>query len=176
VPGVEVSLATAADWAEIRRSFVARGDTVLLSAEDLSRAPDLSEIDDVYHDIGLRRRREALVARRDGRLLGFALLEHTSGGLNLSELTSAFRLHALVPEAPVVTALAARARQRYGELGRSLAVGLVQSLDAPAWKAAGFTSVKEYTCLTAHRSLWRRYVEFVQRLYECVPAHGRPRF
>ena len=171
VPGLDVTFATAGDWAEIRRCFVARGDTALLAAEDLSRAPDLSEVDDIYLALGLSRRREALVARREGRLLGFALLEVTSTGVNMSELTSAFRMHALTTEPGVTAALAARARQRYAELGHPFAIGLATTVDAGAWALAGFSKVKEYTCLTAHRSLWRRYVEFVQRLYD-VPARG----
>ncbi len=168
-PDLSLQVAQAADWAEIRRSFVARGEMALLSSEDLARAPDLSEVDDVYAELGLTRRREAIVARRDGRLLGFALLEASSAGVNLSDLTSAFRVHPLVPEPAVVTALAARARQHYGALGRALAIGLAESPDEGAWSAAGFAKAKEYSCMTVHRSLWRRYVEFAARLYEYVP-------
>lgn len=170
LPGATVAEATAADWADIRRHFVARGETALLSAEDLCGAADLSQMDDAYREIGLTRRREALVARRDGRLLGFALLEISSPGINLSDITTAFRMHAAVNEPAVVSALAAAARRRYADLGRPLAIGLHDAPDDAAWREAGFTHVKEYSCMTGHRSLWRRYVEFVSRLYECVPA------
>jgi hypothetical protein len=169
IPGIEVTLASPADWADIRRTFVARGETALLSAEDLSRAPDLSEVNEDYEVMGLSRRREALVARRDGRMVGFALAEITSPGVNLSDLTSAFRVHPLVGDPAAVTALASAARRYYGELGRSLAIGLDQAPDLEAWAAAGFRKIKEYSCMTAHRSLWRRYVEFAARLYELVP-------
>jgi hypothetical protein len=175
-PGVSIESASAADWAEIRRWFVARGDTALLASEDLSRTPDLTEVDDVYQALGLARRRETLVARRDGRLVAFALLELTSMGVNFSDLTSAFRMHPVVADAPALTALAARARLRYAAAGRLFAIGLAEQLDEAAWAAAGFEKVKEYCCMTAHRSLWRRYVEFAERLYEYAPQRfDRPK-
>jgi hypothetical protein len=171
-PGLEVTAATPADWAEIRRRLVAVGQTASLAAEDLCSAPDLSEAGDAFREMGLERRREALVARRGGRLAGFALLEFSSMGLNFSELTNAFRLHAFDPDPEVTAVLAARARDRYGEAGRANAIGLVERLEPGPWAAAGFAHLKSYSCWTVHRSVMRRYVEFLQRLYEHLPARA----
>jgi hypothetical protein len=132
---------------------------------------------ELYQPLGLTRRRETLVARRDGRLAAFALLEVSSVGANFSDLTSAFRMHPVLSDPEAVTALAARARLRYAAAGRRFAVGLAEQLDEPAWAAAGFVKVKEYCCMTAHRSLWRRYVEFADRLYEYAPRRiERPKY
>jgi hypothetical protein len=174
-PDVQVTNATAADWAEIRRHLVAIGQTASLAAEDLCDAPDLSEAAVPFREIGLERRREALVARRDGRLAGFALLEIASLGLNFSELTNAFRLYPACDDAAVVAALATRARERYRELGRHLAIGLTEAPGREGWTAAGFAEVRSYCCWTVHRSLLRRYVEFIQRLYECSPSSAARR-
>jgi len=171
-PGVEIAASAPADWAEIRRRLVAVGQTAALSAEDLCSAPDLSEAGDAFREMGLERRREALVARRGGRLAGFALLEFSSMGFNFSELTNAFRLHAIDPDPAVTAALAARARDRYGEVGRSTAIGLAERASPEAWEAAGFRHLKSYSCWTVHRSVMRRYVEFLQRLYEHLPARA----
>lgn len=170
VGGVVVSPARPSDWAELRRYLVTAGQTASLAAEDLCQAPDLTEAAEPFRALGLERRREALVARRHGRLAAFALLEISSLGLNLSELTNAFRLHAL-DRAPEVTAvLLARARQRYAELGRGMAIGLAENPDLAAWGAAGFSHLKSYSCWTVQRQFFRRYVEFIQRLYEHLPV------
>jgi hypothetical protein len=163
---VAVANATAADWAELRRHLVSSDRIAHLAAEDLCSSPHLVEIDEEYRAAGLTRRREALVARRGGRLLGFALLEISSVGLNFSELTNAFRLHAVEPDPAATTALAIAARRRCAELGRPLAIGLAEQPDLDAWGAAGFTLRKEYSCWTLHRSLFRRYADYIQRLYE----------
>ncbi len=165
-PDVAVSAATAADWAELRRHLVSSGRIAQLAAEDLCSAPHLVEIDEEYGAAGLGRRREALVARRGGRMLGFALLEISSIGLNFSELTNAFRLHAVEPDPAATTALAIAARRRCAELGRPFAIGLAERPDLAAWGAAGFELAKEYSCWTLHRSLFRRYADYVERLYE----------
>jgi len=172
IRGVEIAPAGPADWAEFRRHLAGTGQTAMLSAEDLCSAPDLTEAGEPFRALGLERRREGLVARRHGRLAAFALLEISSLGINLSELTNAFRLYALDPDPGVTAALAAAARDRYAELGRSMAIGLAEAPDAAAWKAAGFEQVKSYTCLTWHRSMIRRYVEFVQRLHECLASRA----
>ncbi len=165
-PDVAVGNATAADWAEIRRHLVSSGRIAQLAAEDLCSAPHLVDIDEHYRAVGLTRRREALVARRSGRLLAFALLEISSAGLNFSELTNAFRVHAVDPDPAGTTALAIAARRRCEELGRPLAIGLAEQPDLAAWGAAGFVLRKEYSCWTMHRSLFRRCADYVQRLYE----------
>jgi len=175
VKGVEVLPASAADWAEIRRALVGLGQSAALAAEDLCQAPDLCEVDDAYAALGLSRRREALVARRDGRLVGFALVEISSLGLNLSELTNAFRLHLLEPDPGVTTALVQAAKDRYRALGRPLAIGLAEAPDLAAWQAAGFTRSKEYCCWTLHRSFFKRGAEYMNRLYDHLPAGARRR-
>jgi hypothetical protein len=173
--GIEVAPAMPADWAEIRRHLVHAGHSAALAAEDLCRAPELSELDDDYALLGLTRRREGLVARRGGRLVGYALIEISSLGLNFSELTNAFRVHLVERDPAAATALACAGRERYATLGRPLAIGLAEAPDLDAWSAAGFTKAKEYCCWTFHRSLWRRSAEYMHRLYEHLPAAGAPR-
>ena len=119
-----------------------------------------------YEGLGLERRREVLLAERSGRLVGFALLEISSPGLNFSELTNTFRLYTQESSAEVTGALAAAARARYGELGRTGCIALAEPQQIPTLEAMGFVMSKSYTCWTGHRSLYRRYYEYILRLYE----------
>jgi len=170
--GISIAPARPADWAEFRRHLVAAGQTAALAAEDLCSGPELTEAGESFRAIGLERRREALVARRGRELAGFSLLEFTSLGANFSHLTNAFRLHVVDRDPTVTAALAYQSRERYAELGRAIAVGLCESPDLRAWAEAGFSELKEYSCWTMHRSLMRRYVDFIRRLYERIPHRG----
>jgi len=169
VSGIQIAPARHADWAQFRRHLVSAGQTASLAAEDLCADPELSEAGESFRILGLERGREALVARRGRELVGFSLLEKCSLGANFSHLTNAFRLHLLDGDPAVTALLAARSRDRYAELGRGMAVGLCEKPDLQAWAAAGFTELKAYSCWTMHRSLMRRYVDFIHRLYERIP-------
>jgi hypothetical protein len=132
--------------------FSSRERTVELMANDLQ--PDRSRLDSLsrqFRNMGLDRRREPIVAERNGRITGFALLEISSLGLNFSELTNAFTVHLLEEDPETRLALIRTAKQRYAELGRSQCIALEEGDDLSAFEAEGFTKVKDYTCWTFHR-------------------------
>jgi hypothetical protein len=165
--GITVRRGNAADVAVLESHLAAEGQLVTLRADDLY--PDgisLAEVGKEYAALGLHRSRELYVAERRGMPCGFLLLETSSLGLNLSELTNAFQLHLLEPDARVVEALAITARRRYRELGRSFCIGLAPREWGATFKAMGFTWTKDYSLWTVHRSLFRRYYEYVSRMYQ----------
>jgi hypothetical protein len=170
--GLVVAPATAEDRAWIEAWFVSTAQSIALRADDLCRDRLLLEdTSRLYRSLGLERRREVYVARRrGGAVAGFAFAEIASLGLNFSELTNGLRVFVPDGDPQVVAALAARCRARYAELGRPLAVALSESPDLSGFEAAGFRKVKEYCCWTAHRSLFRRYCEYMQRIYERAQA------
>jgi hypothetical protein len=150
---VEVTPAQAADLRAAEAAFVQRGDQVALAAEDLCEKELL--LDSVcrhYRPLALERRREVLVARRRGRRLGFALLEVSSVGLNLSELTSAFRLCVPGGEPEARAALVRAAAARYQQLGRP-ATALVEGPDLDPFGGEAAGGGKRYVSWTLHRSL-----------------------
>jgi len=150
----------------IERFFLARGEVSSLQQEDLF-ADDirLSRISEEYQRIGLTRSREILVARRGGDLAGFALLEFSSPGLNLSELTSAFRVFscengAQDPRPSLITA----ARRRYAQLGRKFAIALVEEDEDLPFLDAGFEPFRQYALWTWHRSLYRHFYDHMLQM------------
>ncbi len=166
--GLEVRPARPEDARWIERHFLDQGRTLAVRAEELSTPEGLTlaELSLRYAKVGLVRRREVWVAERHGRPAGFALLELSSIGLNFSELTNTFTVHLIDPEPAVHAALVEAARVRYREAGRALCLALAPPADVPLFTARGFTQRQEYTSWTGHRSLYRRYYEYILRLFE----------
>jgi hypothetical protein len=161
-PGLRIFPAGPRHLEAVEAYFVAQHDHIALRAEDLC-APysSLVEVSDRYRAAGLERRREILVAERDGALSGFALLEVSSAGLNLSELTSSFRVFMCRPDREAQGALIARSRARYAELGRRFSVALAESDELGAFADAGMEATKRYAVWTWHRSLYRQFFEYI---------------
>jgi hypothetical protein len=161
-PGLRIRAAEVADLQEVEAYFVSRRDNIALKAEDLC-APHLlmSGIAQQYEALGLERRREILIAERHGTINGFALLEISSPGLNLSELTSSFRVFLRRPDSEARLALIAASRARYAQLGRSVAVALAESHELTAFTEAGMDATKRYATWTWHRSLYRQFFEYI---------------
>jgi hypothetical protein len=162
---IHVRDAETCDFAVVESYFVGQRDAVLLSADDLtSRHLELGEISEAYASAGLIRRREVLIAERGEVPCGFALLEISSPGLNLSELTNTFRTFAIDADPEVHRALAIRARSRYSELGYKRVISLAGQAEEEALATIGFETSKQYTCWTWHRSLYQAFCEHVLRL------------
>ena len=113
-----------------------------------------------------------LVAERDGRVVGFALLEVSSLGLNFSELTNAFTVHLLEEDEDAHRALVVAAQRRYAEIGRSHCVALAEGEHLLAFEEAGFARVKDYACWTFHRDHMSDLEEYFAKLFG---ARGRRR-
>ena len=151
--GIAVHPADASELPLVAEWFGARGRTVEVEANDLDpRRLGLPVMAAAYSRKGLHRRRECLVARRAGVPCGFALLEISSLGLNLSELTNTFTVHTMNEEDQATRlALILAARRRYADLGRAQCVALDEGAGREAFETAGFTSTKDYSCFIFHR-------------------------
>jgi hypothetical protein len=151
---------------EVQRFFLATGRVIALQADDLSlERLLLDEVDGLYGESGLQRKREIIVAERGSALLGFALLEISSAGLNLSELTNHFSVHVMEGGGETRRALIDAARNRYRELGRPVCVSLSEGDDPEDYRALGLKKLKQYMCWTGHRSLLRAYSDYILRLF-----------
>jgi hypothetical protein len=160
---LQVAPAQASDGPRIAAFFAALSSGAARWSDDLS--PDvlsLGQVERAYAALGLERRRELLTVRRDGALVGFAMLELSSPGLNLSELTSSFRIFSLVADEGAKAALVTAAHRRYAVLGRRRSVALADPRDRPLYERLGFTWTKQYTCWTWHRSLFAPFCEHVR--------------
>jgi hypothetical protein len=146
-PAADGDLAAVAEW------FSSRGRIPELMANDLA-APEtrLQSVGRRFAALKLERRREVIFAERGARPTGFALLEISSMGMNFSELTNAFTVHAIEDDPESRMALLARARERYAEIGRQKCIALAEDGDVDGFEAAGFVSSKKYTCWTFHRN------------------------
>jgi hypothetical protein len=122
----------------------------------------LEGISERYRRIGLERRREILVVAQDGNFAGFALLEISSPGLNLSEITNAFRVFLVEgTDEAVAKALIHAARMRYLALGRAHAIALVDDTLVGTFDCLGFEQFKRYALWTWHRSLYRQFHDYL---------------
>jgi hypothetical protein len=164
---VKIRPAVAEDLAELERLFVARDKLVRLQAEDLCAAgATLRPVSELYRPFDLERRREILVARRKGKPVGFALLEITSPGLNLSELTNAFTVQLWDDQDHELRrGLIAHATERYFQLGYPMCIGLADGVDLADFTGLGFQHSKDYMAWIWHRSLFRSFYEYVLMLF-----------
>jgi hypothetical protein len=164
--GICVRDADEHDLPRIEDWFTSRSRTVEVIANDLKPADVLlGSVSRLYGSAGLYRRRQPMVVERDGRVTGFALLEMSSLGLNLSELTNAFTVHLFEADAQSHLALTASARQRYAELGRLQCIALAEGTDLSLFEAAGFVKVKDYACWTFHRDHMMGLEEYFVTLF-----------
>jgi hypothetical protein len=175
--GVVLRPFTAEDAPRIEKYFVWRNQVTALRSDDLvGRSICLPDVSAQYQSLGLERRREVYIAERNGNMVGFALCEISSLGLNLSELTNHFSVHMRAPDAQAHRALIAHCRYRYGQFGRPTCVGLTENDDLQDYFAAGFAKTKEYMCWTWHRSLYRKYADYISRLFGRDTAPGSARW
>ena len=70
------------------------------------------------------------------------------------------------PDGDALRSLTAASRARYAELGRAACIALASPDQVPELQRQGFAGTKEYTCVTLHRTLVRRYFEHVLRLFD----------
>lgn len=165
--GIEVRAGGQEDKVMIEDWFTARGRTVEVQANQLQASCDgLEKLSQEYEQAGLLRRRESIIAERNGRATGFALLEIASLGMNFSELTNSFTVH-LMDDTDDETrrALAEAAKQRYAEFGRAQCIALEDGENLSAYEAAGFSKVKDYTCWTFHREHLFGMEQFFRALF-----------
>jgi hypothetical protein len=186
--GIEVIEAGRGDLGVVEQHFVAAERGLLLRSDDLTRSSlDLSDLRLAFEELGIFRRRTVLLALRKDVPVGFALCEVSSPGINLSEILSALRLVVLPSTGldPVeAAALAGEVRRAltnaaldlYRRNGREFAVALLPEGD-PTVGTFSAVSRKRYTSWTFHRTLYRRFCEYLDRLYErlgTAPSNVEP--
>ncbi len=163
--GITVRGFQSADQTLVESYFLHSGLTTELYSDDLRddklRLDDLSAM---YSQLGLTRRREILVVEQNGHPSGFALLEISSFGLNLSELTNQVTFHVWNKNPDVFQAIATAVRQRYASLGYQKVIALCKRDDLAMLQTAGFTRERTYACWTFHQSLLADYRNHITRL------------
>jgi hypothetical protein len=160
-PAMNDELPLLEDW------FTSRGRICELKATDLYGPQKyLGWIGEKFAEAGLLRRRELLVAERRGRTVGFAAIEISSLGMNLSELTNAFTLHMLKNDEEGCVALARGARQRYAACGRRHCIALAEGDTLGALETDGFRGTKAYQCWTVHTSQHPKIERYFLRVFD----------
>jgi len=177
---LEVGDATRGELLLVEQRLVASLPPIVVQAEDLTRQGlHLDALDRRYQRIGLHRGRRVLVARRDGRMLGFALAEVSSPGLNLADALSSFRV-TLLGETPVPAAQEARralvgaAASIYARTGRQLARCLIAPEETADYAALGMQLDEDTSlCWTCHRSQFQAFTEHMKVFFEEIVARDR---
>jgi hypothetical protein len=171
---VVVTQATEEVMPEVEAHLLATLGALEFQAFDLSRRNiHMGELGSEYREQGLARSREVWAAHDSDGLAGYALLEISSVGLNLSELLSSFRVFMIRRSDVAKLALIERARQRYAEVGRPVAVALLPREDEADFTRLGFEKTKEYTRWIWHRSLLRKFFEHVERVMSSPELMGK---
>ncbi len=121
------------------------------------RTLTLSDLDDLFTGAGLFRRRTAFIARREDRIVGVALAEQSSLGLNLSFYFNTFQA-AIVDEdlseedkLTVIHGLLRRLCQHYRDQGRDFLITLADPFLDGHLTRLGFAAAKQYNCLSLSR-------------------------
>lgn len=178
--GIHVSEANAADLVCVEQHFIATERPLMVRAEDLTkRGLELDDIKVAFARFGVMRSRRVLVAHADdGRLVGFALAELSSSGLNLSEALSSFRLfvlpHVDAPAHDVRRALLDAVLALYRNTGRRFARGLLNPIETREYDALGIQlDEAQSMCWTCHRSQLSPLIDHVRRIFERLQTRRR---
>lgn len=170
VPGVEIGRATAQEKAIL--IDLIRETHPHCYAEALDFVPgriDLDEVADLWQQSGFERRREILVARRDGDPIAVMVMETGEVGTNLFRLLDATRLFSLADDAAsVYPALMDEARRWYRARGRSSFLYLREDQDTSYVEAAKLHDISD-------PSLWIISARLVPDFLEHICETTSPR-
>jgi len=179
--GIDVLEASTDDLAAVERYFVQRERGLLLRSDDLTRQTlQLSALNRDFGTVGLYRRRRVLLAMRRNVVLGFALAELSSPGLNLSEALSAFQIFVTdegqADADGVRRALLGGVVPIYRHAQRPIARGLIAADEIGPWQRIGVAVSDEVSmCWTYHRTMCARFCNHVERLFAAVERRARRR-
>ncbi len=172
--GIDVIEASSDELAIVERYFVTREPGLVVRADDLTRdALRLSELNKSFAELGLYRRRRVLMAMRRNTCLGFALIEMSSAGLNLSEALSAFQIFVTdeghAQDADVRRALLHAIMPIYRNAGRAQARGFVAPKDVAVYQRMGLPiNDEQWMVWTYHRRVCPRFCDYVDRVFEVL--------
>lgn len=157
------------DLDRVERYFFTNEKAIMIQAEDLTRhRMALSQVNEMYQTIGLYRRRQVLIAWERNVPLGFALLELSSPGMNLSEGLTSFRLffwdEAKERQVAVTAALVRAVQTSLRLAGRRTAFGLLRPEQGELAQAIGAHIGPLSRCLTVHRSRFRLFSEHTRQV------------
>jgi hypothetical protein len=154
------------DFKKIKEYYISNNALSEFTAEDgTQNEMELNAIRKIYSHYGLNRHRQYLVNESKGRVTGFASLEFSSYGLNLSEVTNRCVIHSWEDEHDTIISLALSARSRYFELGYSFCIIMVKPEFAHKLTNSGFNYTRDYACWTLHRNLFPDYVDYIEKLF-----------
>lgn len=162
--GFTVRVADDARLRQFQQVLANRSRPIQLAAEDLHHRDGitLADVSSAYGAIGLQRRREVLVSfDSSGTSKAFALVERSSPGINLSELTNVVRLYGAPDSEPAPEAcrsLLAMIARDYSTGGGGVTV-LAESNQVRSLEGLGLQRVRKYSMWTWHRSLHREHFE-----------------
>lgn len=122
-----------------------------------------SVLSNEYERIGLQRSQESLGVFHAGRLVGYSTLDLSSSGLNLSELTNAFRVSMLEDDPEALSLLIRMSVSHYREVGQKHVVALVEDPMVQSFESLGFNPFKRYTFWTWHHSLCRQFHDYISK-------------
>jgi hypothetical protein len=152
--------ATYEDLGDLLEHLRATCDPVFLKGHDLTEGQlRLEGLGLRYRAAGLERDRVIGVARRDGRAVGWVLLERMSPGLFWAEMYNGFRLFLAEPQAAdardVRHALVAWTMGALAQRRATVAECLASAGDLETLTWLGFTDLGQVMEYTAHRGLTR---------------------
>lgn len=167
-PRIRVREASGQDLEWIEDYFLDREIALVRRAEDLSAEElHVESLNRRYQRVGLFRHRHVLLAFKDFEVLGLALVELSSPGLNLSEGLSAFRIHltdaAAAVEDAVRATLVRAAQDIYRRAGRHVVLGLVDAEESDAYARLGLSVPATSRCILMHRSRFNDFATHVGR-------------
>ncbi len=164
--------------AEVESYFINQEEYFFMKSEDLYRgAYELESVNRKYQTLGLFRTRKVFGAFDRGRLVGFALAERASPGLNMSNLLNTFQVHTCYPEHPanptIRELLIRYAVEDYERHGQDKSVALTEEADLSCYEVLGFQKVKEYVSWTFDHNIaniYNLYNYYIFRIYERIEA------
>ncbi len=176
---LEVSEATDDELFVVERYFIGHEQPITIHSEDLTaRGLRLDAVHQMYRQEGLERRRHVIAARLQGVMVGFALAEASSPGLNLSEALSSFQLF-LLPSNEAIRedvhrALLDAALALYGSLGRVVGRCLINPSDAGYFESLGIKLDEGRSiCWTARRIQLPPFAEHIRNVFARLAARGQ---
>ncbi len=176
-PSMRIVDASEGDLRYVEQYFVNTEKGLTLRSDDLTKESlRLEEVNAYYQELGLERKRRILMAVDKDVLVGFALVEISSPGLNFSELLSTFRTFVIrgheFSQKEIRAALIQGSLAAYATAGRPSGVGLVAQEEFASYAALGIEIDKQYSIWTCQRALYRRFNDYAERVLKSFMARA----
>ena len=145
---IEIIELTDKNYSEIYSNLVGQQDEIFINALGFKKnSYNLERVSKNFEKIGLYRKREYFVAQKDNKIVGFAFVDVSSEGINLSLLFNTFYIFVFdtADKENIYMSLISSINTALKKYGKTYSIGLTNPEDLDVFKKIGYTFLRKYS-------------------------------